>query len=408
MEHERRAAITTALRRVVQSLDVESCSPAGAVELVDWFAEVERLAAAGKTIAAGSATRVEPWQATGERSAADWLAKRTGTTVSEARDTLTTAENLQHAPNTDAAFRNGELSPKQADAVASGAAADPTAERRLLDTARHESLQKLRDHAARVRAAADPDPAGRHERLHRARSWRRWTDRDGARCGSYRLTPELGALLEAAAQPFVDAAIDDARREGRHEPSEAVAADGLVAMAASTTSGEAAPTTARGGRGRRRLKDRRELIALVDLEALQRGSAEPGETCEIAGVGAVPVDVLRRLFGDALLRIVIRRGTDIRTVVHTGRTASALQETAVLVRDGGQCIRPTCDLAISEIDHREGWTATYRTTLDDLGGLCGHDHDLKTGRGHTYRRGEDGTVEWVLPDGTVERGRPPP
>ena len=408
MEHERRAAITTELRRVVQSLDVESCSPAAAIELVDWFAELERLAAAGKTIAAGAATRGEPWRATGERSAADWLAKRTGTTVSDARDAVATAENLQHAPHTDAAFRNGELSAKQADAVASGAAADPTAEPRLLDSARRESLQKLRDHAARIRAAADPDPEGRHERIHRTRSWRRWTDRDGARCGSYRLTPEAGALLEAAAQPFVDAAIDDARRAGRHEPSEAVAADGLVAMATSTTSGETAPTKARGGRGRRRLKARRELIALVDVEALQRGSAEPGETCEIAGVGAVPVDVVRRLFGDALLRIVIRRGVDIRTVVHTGRKASALQETAVLVREGGRCTRPSCDLSISEIDHHDGWKNTRQTTLDDLGGLCGHDHDLKSLHGHTYRRAPDGLVEWVLPDGTVERGRPPP
>ena len=407
MGHDR-SAIAAALRAVVGSLDAGTLSPADAVRLVDWFAEIERLAVAGKTIAVGRAVEAEPWRATGERSGADWLARRTGTTVGEARDTLHTAANLQEAPRTAAAFRNGELSLKQAEAVASAVAVDPAAEDRLLEVAERESLQKLRDHAARVRAAADPDPEGRHERLHRARSWRRWTDRDGARCGSYRLTPEVGALLEAAAQPFIDAAIDEARRAGRHEPSEAVAADGLVAMAASTTTATDAPVRSRGGRGRRRLKDRRELIALVDLDALRRGSTEPGETCEIAGVGAVPVDVVRRVFGDALLRIVIRRGVDIRTVVHTGRTASALQETAVLVRDGGRCIRPVCDLAISEIDHREGWAVTRTTTLDDLGGLCGHDHDLKSRQGHTYRRGEDGVVEWILPDGTVERGRPPP
>ena len=40
--------------------------------------------------------------------------------------------------------------------------------------------------------------------------------------------------------------------------------------------------------------------------------------------------------------------------------------------------------------------------------MCGYDHDLKTRRGHTYRREPDGTTVWVRPDGTEERERPPP
>jgi hypothetical protein len=397
-----RAIITASLRAIVRTLDRAALSTAAAIALVDWFAELERLAVAGKTIAAGRAVEGEPWRATGERSGADWLARRTATTVGEARDTLTTAANLPDAPLTDDAFRGGELSLKQADAITSAVAADPTSESRLLAAAQRESLQQLRDDAARVRASVDAE--GRHERIHRERFWRRWTDREGARCGSYRMTPEAAAQIEAAAQPFIDAAIDAARREGRHEPTEAHAADGLVAMA---TSPSDAPV-ARGGRGRRRLKDRRELIALVDLEALQRGASEPGEMCEIAGVGPVPVEVARRVFGDALLRIVIRNGIDIRTVVHTGRTASAVQETAVLVRDGGRCIRPTCSLPAAEIDHRLGFAVARQAALPDLGAVCGADHDNKSLHGHTYRRDADGVVEWVLPDGSVERGRPPP
>jgi hypothetical protein len=107
------------------------------------------------------------------------------------------------------------------------------------------------------------------------------------------------------------------------------------------------------------------------------------------------------------LRIVIRDGKDIRTVVHTGRTANALQETAVLVRQNGRCLRPTCGLAISEIDHRHDYSATRRTTLDELGGCCGTDHDLKTRGGHTYRFDSDGYIEWIRPDGTIEHERPP-
>lgn len=410
-----RQLIIGSLRTMVRELDAERLASDDAVALVDWFAEAERLVVAGKAIAAAAAATGDAWRQAGDRSAADWLAKRTGTTVGEARSVLDTAERIAPSSATDSAFRGGELSLKQAEAVAGGASADPTAEQALLDTARSRSLQKLRDESARVRAAAEPDPAARHERIRRSRFWRRWTDPDGARCGAYKLTAEAAAQLEAAAQPFIDAAIDAARRTGEHEPSEAYAADGLVAMAAATTRAAEPPSDAadvaappRGGRGRRRLRDRRELIGLVDLEALRRGDVVAGETCEIAGIGPVPVEVARRVFGDALLRIVIRDGSDIRTVVHTGRTANALQETAVLVRDGGRCVRPGCGLPISEIDHLTGFATSGPTTLDDLAGLCGHDHDLKSRHGHTYERTADGRIRWRRPDGTIEEDRPPP
>jgi hypothetical protein len=104
---------------------------------------------------------------------------------------------------------------------------------------------------------------------------------------------------------------------------------------------------------------------------------------------------------------VIRDGVDIRTVVHCGRRPTAAQRTAIFVRDGGRCRRPTCDRPIAEIDHIDEWCLTRRTTLDELAGLCLHDHLLKTHRGHRYRQERDEWV-WVLPDGTEEHERPPP
>lgn len=392
---------------MTRGLVVDTLAPEDAVVLVDAFAEVERLAVAGKSLVAARAADGEPWLASGERSAADWLAKRTGTTVGDARSVIDAGRGVAKAPEANRMFRDGSLSLKQAEAVAGAASLDPDAEGRLLALARSTSLQKLRDEAARVRAAADPDPDARHERIRRSRFWKRWTDPDGARCGSYRLTPEDGAVLEAGARRFIDAAIDHARREGRREPSEAYGADGLVAMAVAAVSGGDVPD-ARGGRGRRRLGDRRELIGIVNFESLMRGTVEVGETCEIAGVGPVPTQVARQVFGDALLRIVIRDGVDVRTVVNTGRTASAIQETAVLVRDNGRCRRPRCDLPISEIDHVTGYEMTRTTTLDDLAGLCGRDHDLKTYGGHRYRFDSNGFVEWTRPDGVIEYERPPP
>ena len=72
------------------------------------------------------------------------------------------------------------------------------------------------------------------------------------------------------------------------------------------------------------------------------------------------------------------------------------------------CGKPGCDQPAVEIDHGDGFTNTGPVTMYQLLGLCGHEHDLKTVHGHTWRRDPDGSVVWVRPDGTEERERPPP
>ncbi|MEA3055382.1 MAG: hypothetical protein QOD30_814 [Actinomycetota bacterium] len=423
--YDTKRVVLSSLRAIVRDLDPALVSTEDAVELVDWFAEVERLGAAGKTLLAGRAGESDAWRRAGDRSPADWLAKRTGTSVGTARSTLETAAKLDDAPATDVALRAGELSPAQAEAIAPAAAVDPSSEPRLLEMAKHQSLQKLIDECARVRAAAEPDPKARHERIRRDRFWRRSTHPDGSRRGSYAGTPEEVALIEAAAQRFIDARLDAARRAGEHETSEAYAFDGLAAMAQSTMTEDppcAASTTkdvddeapapeaqrARGGRGRKRMSERRELILLCDYAAWVRGLLLPGETCEIPGVGPVPIETALEQFGDALLRIILHNGVDITTVVHTGRTANEVQATAVFARQRGRCGRPPCGLPISEIDHRNDFARYGPASFDDLLGLCGSDHDLKSRHGHTYRREADGSVTWIRPDGTEEHERPPP
>ena len=124
-------------------------------------------------------------------------------------------------------------------------------------------------------------------------------------------------------------------------------------------------------------------------------------------MGQVPLSVARDLFGEALLRVVIRDGVDIKTVCHAGRYPNAVQRTAIYVRDNGRCIRPSCGRPIAEIDHTAEYHVTHQTTLDELAGTCHHDHQLKTTGGHTYRRGDRGW-EWHRPDGVIEYERPPP
>lgn len=386
--------LRVAVQTAVRELDPDVLEVDEAERLLGEFSVMKNSAEAAVTklaarVLAGGAARRD-----GAKSDADWLSKKQGTTVGKAKQRLRRAANLKKASKTRKAFEDGELSGEQADAVAGAAAAHPEEEQRLLDLAKAQPLTRLQDEANRVRSRGD-DAATRHARIHRDRHWRRWTDGDGARCGHYRMTPELAAVIENAAQPFIDAAFNDARREGRREDPDAYAADGLVAMArAAAGVGDTSKGTM-------------SSTLLVNVESLLRGSVDGDEACEIPGVGPVSVSTALDLLGPDGLKIVIRDGIDIRTVVHFGRHPTAAQRTAIYVRDRGRCVRPTCPRPMTEVDHTKDWSDTHQTCFDDLAGLCDHDHGLKTHRGHTYRRGPNGW-EWHRPDGTIEHERPPP
>jgi hypothetical protein len=88
----------------------------------------------------------------------------------------------------------------------------------------------LRERCARVKAAAC-DESTRHEALHRRRQLRHWTDPEGAFRLDGRLTPESGAVVLAALEPYKERIFSQARKNGYKESYEAYAADALVEMA---------------------------------------------------------------------------------------------------------------------------------------------------------------------------------
>ena len=57
--------------RAVRELDPQALDPARAEQLVETFTSIERLAAAGKSLAASRVASSGAWQARGERSSAD-------------------------------------------------------------------------------------------------------------------------------------------------------------------------------------------------------------------------------------------------------------------------------------------------------------------------------------------------
>lgn len=122
----------------------------------------------------------------------------------------------------------------------------------------------------------------------------------------------------------------------------------------------------------------RKVIAFIDVAALNRGTANADETCEIAGVGPVSVASIRAMLSDATASIVIRDGVDILNVTHLKRNATAHQRTALEAR-GYQCEIEGCGTTHHlDIDHVTGWTLNHQTRLDDLSWLCRNHHDQKT------------------------------
>ena len=367
------------LERISTRLDPGVLDGRRAAELFDDAARGERLCAAIKSRLARRVEETKVWRESGHRSAAHWVAESTGATVGAAAQSLDTARALEQLPETDAAFRAGQLSEVQAVEITSTALADPGAEADLLEAARSTSVKGLRDRCRQVRAGAEDDDRAWARRLHVERKAHEWTDPDGAYCLSARMAPDAGARFSAAWKAHVDRIFCDARRAGRREPRVAYAADALVALA---SEGPCRPV---------------EVRVTVESAALARGHTAAGERCDIDRVGPVPVTTARALLDDASVAVMVRDGDDITAVSSPKRTIPAKLRRALEAR------YPTCGVEscandqFLEVDHVVPIAEGGRTELANACRICPHHHHLKTYFGWTVV-GEPGNWDLVPPD----------
>ncbi|MDQ3661024.1 MAG: HNH endonuclease, partial [Actinomycetota bacterium] len=315
---------------------------------------------------------------------------------------LETAEQVGGLPATETALRSGELSEVQAKEIVSAAAASPSSEPELLAAVKTESVWELKERCAKVRAAACPDELDRHEAIRKRRRLRHFRDPDGAFHLDAVLTPDAGAVVVAALEPYTERVFQAARRQGLREPHAAYAADALVEMAEHARACDQEPSRHTPGA---------TVHVVVDHRALTRGSLEPGESCAIPGVGPIPVATARALAGDAFLSALVTDGTDIKAVAHLGRTIPARLRTAIEMRDRA-CVVPGCDVRRHlEIDHIRPRADGGPMRLDNLARLCRWHHYLKTHRGYGLS-GAPGSWSFESPDrqrpDSRGRGRQPP
>jgi hypothetical protein len=257
-------------------------------------------------------------------------------------------------------------------------------------------VTELREECLRTKAGADPDPDATHARIRENRRLKTYMDAEGAWNLRARGTAEQGAAFEAKLEPLIDELFKQARADGRKEPRAAYAFDALTMLGEREE-----PTTKKSARQPRYLG-----IVHVDLEALLRGWVEGDETCEIPGLGPIPVRVAREMLGDAILQLVITKGVDVMNVTHLGRGATAAQRIALLWSKP-KCANAACSSRFVQIDHRDPWANTHHTVLDELDPLCPHDHDLKTNHGWSLVEGK-GRRAFVGPkDPRHPRNKPP-
>jgi len=398
---DRLARVTDQLRAAVADLEPERLTGPDASRLLDAFAELERLAAAGKLLSARRVESSNVWRRSGHRSAAAHLAEATGTGIGPALATLETARHLGALPATDEAVRQGRLSETQVKEIAGAAILQPESEQALVEAAGAQPLSVLKLRCRRVRASGR-DQAASYDAVRRSRYFRNWVEDSGAVRFDARLAPDEGARLLAVVEAETARLAAAARRAGITEPRNALAADALAGLVAGRTAAGA------GGRGRatggagRSTGPTAVIHVRVDHAALVRGRVAAGELCEIPGVGPIPVEVARQLAVDSFLNVLVTDGVDVTAVAHAGRTIPTAVRRALEERDP-VCVVPGCDTRDHlEIDHLVPFADGGEASLANLARLCHWHHYLKTHHGHRLERldadSPGGRWRWVAPD----------
>ena len=390
-------AHTRAVRKLAGGFEPGLYSGTDAASIYQAAAELETAAEAIKAMAAGRVDETRLHERSGHRSAGELLADRSGEPASQAISCIEADRAAKRHPAISEGLRQGDLSVAQAKKVASGADRDPTQAQRLVEEAKGSTFKDLERSCDDVKrnSCSQDDEIARYERIRRSRYLRTWADQDGAGRLDARLTPDALAVVKGAIEDLLPRVEEDARRDGRTEPRQALAADALVAMAKRTVPGTS-PDGATVAGGTHETEENRSpragdnpqghhkvmLRIRVDLQALLRGHAEKGEICHIPGVGPVPVALAREVLGEALLQVVIEHGSDVTTCVTESRHIASAVRIALEERDP-TCRAPGCNATEDlEFHHfRTDFADGGPTSMDNLARICPHHHRLVTNKG---------------------------
>jgi len=211
--------------------DARTMLPSEAGAVLRACAQMEASITSIKALASARLADGTAWQGEGCRSPAEHLARVAGMSPSSARRLLETGRRMADQREVAAVALAGELSVEQAAAVAEGAAANPAKARELIEKAKASSLPELHEEVARAKAEV-VDQEARRRAIHARRSFRRWTDRDGAFHAHLYGNPEDGVALWRMLDPIRRRLIVLRRAAGAaNETLDALDYDALMALA---------------------------------------------------------------------------------------------------------------------------------------------------------------------------------
>ena len=358
----------SSLREALVGFDASALSGTEALELFEALATTEKACGAARLLAAARAVAcgAHKGHAGGTGDPVRFVARRTGTTLRQAKDALATAAALEHCPLTKDALLAGEVSLPQAETITRAAGELPGQESDLLSMAKGRDLTTLRDEVRDRRLRAIPVDE-LHRRQVAARRFVHFRDGLGMVRFEGALPPETGIPFVARIEREAARRYRAQRRTGAPCRFEACAADAFVALCA--------PRTPAG-------PHRTDLVIVCDLYAWRRGHAHAAEPCHLLGGGPIPVEVARALADDAFLKVVLHDGVDIQRVRHLGRRYPAELRTALDLGPapsfpGRSCARCRSTFSL-QFDHKLPVAANGETSLENLQDLCARCHADKT------------------------------
>jgi hypothetical protein len=196
---------------VVKAFDPSMLAAYEAERAMEHATAIKNAAAHLEAVCAARVAETDLWKRAGDRSAGDWLARKTGTTAGAAKQRMATGARIGTQDKLRRAAAEGDLSAEQAAAISDAAAADPSAEERLIGAAGRESLGELREDCDRTKAAADPDPDETHKRIRCARTLRFWSQAGVVKMFA-QTTPEQMAAIKTAVEQRAEELFHGARR----------------------------------------------------------------------------------------------------------------------------------------------------------------------------------------------------
>ena len=320
----------------------------------------------------------EAWRRDGATSATHWLCGRLNVSFATAKSWVESAHALAELPATTEAFGTGAISYDQVKELVRFAT--PERDEELARQAPGWSAAEVKRRAANERAI---DP----HQMHDDRYLRmRWDERFGMLRIWAQLPDTDGATVEKALSRIADQERPDPRAD-----FEKACADALVELASMRLGAD--PDV-----------DRATIVVHVDEEALTTGE----------GLGhlenGIPItaETVRRLGCDGRVQLFVKREGESFGVGRASRKLPEWLRRHIRERDGG-CRFPGCThdrwLHAHHIRH---WAAGGSTDSDNLVMLCGYHHRLVHDDNWKMIANDDGSLDFIRPDGHRLPTRPPP